>query len=228
MPVIDHITEPPKTSAFTGPHAFDAFAVAASKETPVTFDLAKISWPDGLAPTPKPFADHPPGSVISGPLTETCDVLVLLYTNFEIKALLDVFTNNPDWTTETKKSWCGYAHNFDKFKSTIEGINDDIGLRDGLFGYLFPLMVGNKRVVLYKTELHPKTNGIGLPFVPVIQQLVGELKPSLVISTGTAGAIGSELQCGDVVITDSARLHLKLNYPKFPQMNTLSKNNGAD
>jgi hypothetical protein len=225
MPATTPITAPAPSSPFTGPQAHDAFALAAEKETPITFDLAKISWPAGLAPTPKPFADHTPGSVISGPLTEKCDVLVLLYTTLEIQALLDVFTNNPAWTPERKKTWYGYAHNFDKFKSIIKGIEEDIALRDGLFGYAFPLMIGNNRVVLYKTELHPKTNGTGLPFIPVIQQLVGELQPKLVISTGTAGAIGSHLRCGDVVITDSARLHCKLNYPAFPQIDTLSKNN---
>jgi hypothetical protein len=223
MPEIAHITAPAPSSPFTGPHASDAFALAAEKERPVVFDLGKISWPDGLAPTPKPFADHPAGSVISGPLTEPCDVLVLLYTTLEIQALLDVFTNNPAWSADRKKTWYGYAHNFSEFKPEIEGINDDIALRDGLFGYLFPLMIGNSRVVLYKTELHPKTNGKDLPFIPVIKQLVGELKPKLVISTGTAGAIGSHIQCGDVVITQAARLHLQSTYPKFPKLNTLSK-----
>ena len=225
MPAIAQITAPAPSSPFTGPHALDAFAMAAQKETPIVVDLAKINWPDGFAPTPKPFTDHPAGSVISGPLTEKADVLVLLYTTYEIRALLDVFTNNAAWTPDRKKTWYGYAHNFDEYKPIIEGINEDIGLRDGLFGYLFPLMIGNKRVVLYKTELHPKTNGNKLPFVPVIRQLVSELQPSLVISTGTAGAIGSHLQCGDVVITNSARLHCKTHYPTFPDINTLSNNN---
>jgi Phosphorylase superfamily len=225
MPAISHITAPPPNRPFAGPFANDAFAIAANKETTVTIDLPTISWPDGLGPTPKPFADHAPGSVISGPLSEQCDVLVLLYTTFEIQALLDVFTNNPAWTAARQKSWYGYAHNFDKFKSIIQGIDDDTALKDGLFGYVFPLMVGETRVVLYKTELHPKTNGTGLPFIPVIQQLVSELQPKLVISTGTAGGIGSHIQCGDVVITDAARLHCKLNYPKYPAIDTLSKNN---
>lgn len=64
-----------------------------------------------------------------------------------------------------------------------------------------------------------------MPFVPVIAQLVSELQPKLVISTGTAGAVGSQINCGDVVITDAARFHLREQYPSFPDLNTLSQKN---
>jgi hypothetical protein len=57
----------------------------------------------------------------------------------------------------------------------------------------------------------------------VINQLIGGLAPKLVISTGTAGAIGSRLNCGDVIVTDSARLHLENNYPSFPALNKMSQ-----
>lgn len=58
--------------------------------------------------------------------------------------------------------------------------------------------------------------------MPVIQQLVSELKPSLVLSTGTAGAIGSHIQCGDVAVTTSARFHVQDTYPTYPKIDTLS------
>jgi hypothetical protein len=151
--------------------------------------------------------------------------LIILYTDPETSALLDVFTGKSGWTATTQKTWYPYAHNFDQFKNSIQGLSDNDSLRAGIFGHLFSLTVGTTRVALYKTELHPKTNGPSLPFIPVIAQLVGELEPKLVISTGTAGGIGSKVNCGDVVITNSARLHCKETYPSFPKLNTLSKNN---
>jgi hypothetical protein len=39
-----------------------------------------------------------------------------------------------------------------------------------------------------------------------------------VIGTGTAGAIGSNLNCGDVAVTSNARLHVQSHYPKSPKV----------
>ena len=210
------------TGQFAGVPANDAFAIAAMNETPVTVKLPKVTFPDNLAPTASMFAGHKPGDTITTALTAPADVLILLYTDEEISALLDVFTDNPSWTPARKKTWYGYGHNFNTFKPMIDG-GDDNALKAGILGYLSPMKIGTVNVVLYKTELHPKNNGKQIPFIPVIKQLVSELKPKLVISTGTAGGVGSKIQCGDVVITNSARLHLREVYAgSLASLNTLS------
>ncbi len=61
------------------------------------------------------------------------------------------------------------------------------------------MKITGKNVVLYKSELHPKQDGTPLPFVRVIQQLIAELPPDVVVTTGrtgTAGAIGIWIYCG--------------------------------
>lgn len=214
-----------KSGPFAGVSTADTFAVAASQESPVVVQLAPISWPDNLGPTPQPLGSYKPGQKITGPVSAAADVLILLYTELEISALLDVFTHNNQWTPARQATWYPYAHNFDTFKSTIEGINTDDALKAGILGYLYSMKIGDKNVVLYKSELHPKSNGNHLAFIPVIKQLVGELSPSLVISTGTAGAIGSHVNCGDVAITSSARFHLHGQYASFPAINTMSQQN---
>ena len=212
------------SGTFAGVSTHDAFAVAALQETPVTVDLAPIAWPAGLAPAVKPFGTLTPGNKITAAAPSgLTDVLIVLYTDPETSALLDVFTGNSAWTAATKKTWYPYAHNFSHFKSSIQGISGDDALVDGIFGYLYSLTIGSIRVALYKTELHPKSNGPALPFIPVISQLIAELAPTLVISTGTAGAIGNQLNCGDVVITNAARLHCRNTYPSFPSLNQLSQ-----
>ena len=60
----------------------------------------------------------------------------------------------------------------------------------------------------------------------MIAQLVSELSPKLVISTGTAGAIGSVLNCGDVIITNAARFHVRSTYATYPKIDTLSNSHG--
>jgi hypothetical protein len=213
------------SGAFAGVATHDTFALAALNESPVVVKLPKISFPDNLAPAASTFSGHKPGDKITTALNEPADVLILLYTDLEISALLDVFTRDSTWSPTRKKTWYGYGHNFGQFKGLIHG-GDDNALNSGILGFLFPMTIGNVRVVLYKTELHPKNNGKDVPFIPVIKQLVGELAPKLVISTGTAGAVGSHLQCGDVIVTSSARLHLRETYSSpLDKLNTLSQNN---
>jgi hypothetical protein len=214
-----------KSGTFAGVSVRDTFARAALKESPVKISLGTVSWPDNLGPKTQPFGNHKPGATITGAANVPTDVLVILYTDLETSALLDVFIGNPAWTPATKKTWYPYGHNFAKYKSSIQGIAGNDALKAGIFGYFSALTIGNVKVTLYKTELHPKANGTGMPFVPVIGQIVGELAPKLVISTGTAGAVGNHLNCGDVIVTDSARIHCKDSYPSFPDLDTMSRAN---
>jgi len=211
-----------RTGTFKGVDIHDAFAVAASQQQPVIVTLESIPWPANLAPEPIPLGQYQPGEKITSALQVKADVLIILYTEPETSALLDVLTNNNEWSPARKKQWCGYAHNFAQFKPIISGIDGDPALEQGMFGYLSSVRIGTKTVVLYKSELHPKQNGDLLPFIPVMQQLIQELAPSLVISTGTAGAIGSQVNCGDVAVTSAARFHCQVQYPKEPDIDTMS------
>ena len=214
-----------KSGTFRGVSAADPFAKAALEQSPVYVDLGAISWPANLAPTLTPLGSYAAGEKITERLQAKADVLIVLYTEPETSALLDVFTGNKAWSPTRRKQWCGYAHNFAKYKSSIVGAGDDTGLKEGLFGYLSAAKIGGKTVVLYKSELHPKADGDLLPFVPVMGQLISELAPSLVVSTGTAGAIGNHLQCGDVTICNTARFHCQRDYPTEPDINSMSTKN---
>ena len=192
-----------KTGPFVGFSVHDAFAVAANQETNVVFNLGSINWPDQLQPTSIPLGPYQPGEKITGPVQFKADVLILLYTEQETSAFLEVFTGNKDWSTSRRNTWNLYGHNFAQFANIIEGIKGD-SVEQGFFGYLNAMRIGDQNVAIFKTELHPKVNGNKLPIIPVIQQLVTELAPSLVLSTGSAGGMGSVLNCGDVAVMNSA------------------------
>jgi hypothetical protein len=135
-----------------------------------------------------------------------------------------VFTGSGAWTPARQRSWNGYAHDFAKYRSMIANAGHDKALAQGIMGYLSAVTIDGKMVVLYKTELHPKQDGDQLPFIPVMQQLITELQPGCVISTGTAGGIGAVLNCGDVAITKDARFHVEHDYPNFPLIDQMSAN----
>ena len=215
------------SGVFAGVSTEDAFAMTATQESPVVVTLPAITWPDTLKPVTQSLGSYTPGEKITAAVTAPADVLILLYTELEISALLEVFTQNNTWTPARKQTWYPYAHNFANFQSSIACLNYNDALKNGIFGFLYAMKIGNKNVVLYKSELHPKQNGSALPFIPVIKQLVGELAPKLVISTGTAGAIGSRLNCGDVAITTAARFHCQQTYPSFPAIDEMSRQNTA-
>ncbi|HUN26747.1 MAG TPA: protease pro-enzyme activation domain-containing protein [Steroidobacteraceae bacterium] len=212
------------SGTFAGVPVTDAFARAAAEEKPVEMSLSGIPWPRGLQPQVVPLGRYRRGTAITGPLSLTTkvDALIVLYTDPETSALLEVFTGDASWTAARKRTWCGYGHQFAKFAPIIEGIPGNAALKQGLFGYLSAVRIGRKYVLLYKSELHPKQNGNKLPFIPVMQQLISEVTPGLVISTGTAGAIGSALRCGDVAICKAARFHCQMSYPTEPQINVMS------
>jgi kumamolisin len=213
-----------ETGTFRGVAKSDAFAAAASQTEPVIVNLGPVSWPAGLAPAPTQLGKYAPGQNITEALQAQADALIVLFTEPETQALLDVLTQNNAWTAARRKAWNGYGHNFAQFAPIANSAGDE-ALESGLFGYLNAMKIGNKTVVLFKSELHPKQNGSALPFVGVMQQLIQELQPKLVIGTGTAGAIGSHIQCGDVAITDRARFHCEVKYPpKYADIDTMSAN----
>jgi hypothetical protein len=212
-----------KSGPFAGIAVNDAFAAAAQRQAPIIYSLGSIPWPDKLQPVSVALGSYAPGTKITDAVKASADVLVVLYTEDETRAFLDVFTGSSEWTPKVQGEWCEYAHNFAKFKPLIANPSANNTLKDGAFGRLSAFRVGNKNVVVYKTDLHPKQDGSGMPFVPVMQQLVSELAPAYVLTTGTAGAIGDKVQCGDVVICEGSRLHLDKTYPKYPDLATLSK-----
>ncbi len=212
-----------KSGPFAGVKANDTFALAALRQSPIMDHLPSVPWPTNLQPTSMPLGKYAPGTKITSAVSANTDVLVVLYTDQETMALLDVLTGSPDWNAKTQSEWCEYAHNFNKFKALIANLHANDTLANGAFGRLSAMKIGGKRVVLYKSELHPKQDGTGLPFVPVVQQLIGELAPNYVITTGTAGAIGDRIRCGDVTICTASRLHVQKNYPGFPGIDTLSE-----
>jgi hypothetical protein len=212
-----------KSGPFAGLKANDPFVLAAASQSPIIYPLPSVSWPTNLQPTSMPLGKYAPGTKITSAVSAPADVLVILYTEQETMALLDVLTGNPEWDAKVQSEWCEYGHNFSKFKSSIANLHANDALEDGAFGRLAAMKIAGKRVVLYKSELHPKQDGPGLPFVPVIQRLIGELAPKYVITTGTAGAIGNRIKCGDVTICTATRLHVQKKYPPFPAITQFSE-----
>lgn len=161
-----------------------------------------IDWPAGKAPEPYELDVEPD---VGDPLPRA-DVLVVTWTAAEMLALADVLT--PGVNPRTR--WYRYARNFEDFLPTIRtGAPARAARRLGSY---YPTRIGSKTVLCVKSELHMNQDGIAtgagtatLPVARFIEQMYAEVRPTLVITVGTAGGTLPEAELGDVMITRSAK-----------------------
>lgn len=160
-----------------------------------------IPWPKGLAPKtgPKPSGNG------SGALPNA-DVLVVTWTVDEGHALSRVLTPGKD----SGNDYLSYTHNFAAISRKMR--KGCPALQAKRLGAYWTTTIGGKKAVVFKSDSHlsqdtkklPQENGT-LPNYDVWNQIIDEVRPKLVITTGTAGGIGTQFEVGDVVVSPIVR-----------------------
>ena len=172
--------------------AFLAFSTATGLSR-----FTDIPWPADLEPKTDAVARK--GG--SGALPKA-DVLVVTWTVDEGHALSRVLTPGKD----SRNDYVSYTHNFARISKKMR--KGCPALNAKRLGAYWTGTIGGKRVVYFKSDSHlsqdtkvaPKA-GETLPNQDVWQQILDEVRPQMVITTGTAGGIGTECEVGDVVIS---------------------------
>ena len=188
--IIDFDSEAPSGLAFL------AFSTATGLSR-----FTDIPWPKGLAPKTGPK----PSGTGSGPLPKA-DVLVVTWTVDEGHALSRVLTPGKD----SRNDYLSYTHNFAAISSKMR--KGSPALNANRLGAYWTTTIGGKKVVVFKTDSHLSQDtkklptGTGtLPNEDVWKQIIEEVNPKLVITTGTAGGIGKECEVGDVIVSPIVR-----------------------
>jgi hypothetical protein len=171
-----------------------------------------IPWPGGLGPVPRPPAAPPDADA---PLP-AADVLVVTWTAAEHQALADVLTRG-----HPAKTWIPYRHRFGDYRPKIrKGAPAQIA---GRVGSWFPVTIGDRRVLCFKSELHLNQDGIPtgdgtatLPVRDMFAQLIEEAQPRLVLTVGTSGGVYADHGLGDVVVTRAAKFRLADEFANEP------------
>jgi nucleoside phosphorylase len=156
-------------------------------------ELTPIPWPAGLAPSPIDSG----GGGGAQPLP-VADVLVVTYTAAEGRALADVLTPGVQTT-----SWNSYTKDWSEYESLLDG--DAPARESKRLGLWHLTQIGTKRVLCFKSELHPAIDGPKLPILKLWPQILQEVAPKLVITGGTAGGVGLQTQLGDVAVPTVVR-----------------------
>ncbi|HUA21082.1 MAG TPA: hypothetical protein VMB25_20180 [Bryobacteraceae bacterium] len=167
--------------------------------------FTEIPWPRGLAPKTGPTPRGKAGS----PLPRA-DVLAVTWTVDEGHALSRVLTPGKD----SHNDYVPYTHNFATIsKKMRRGCPALLAKRLGAY---WTTTIGSKSVVVFKSESHMSQDGPELPNEDVWRQIITEVQPKLVLTTGTAGGIGKELEVGDVVVSPVVRFDCISKFKKEP------------
>ncbi|HMO27703.1 hypothetical protein [Enterovirga sp.] len=181
-----------------------------------------LPWPAGQAPRPRAVEPEPD---VEDALPEA-DVLVVTWTVAEVEALADTLSPGVP-----RNSWYRYARRFEQhYRPLIRSGAPALAARR--LGSYYPVDIAGRRVLLFKSELHLNQDGVRtghgtatLPVRDLFRQMIEEVKPSLVITVGTAGATfpperSIDLQgmtcrpheLGDVIITRGAKFRLSQEF----------------
>jgi hypothetical protein len=174
-----------------------------------------IPWPAGLAPQTAASA----GGIAGGPLPQA-DVLVVTWTVDEGHALSRVLTPGKD----SKDDYLAYTHNYAAIAADMQpGCPAREAKRLGAY---WMTTIGGKTVVVFKSDSHMSQDGPDLPNRTVWRQIIQEVQPKLVITTGTAGGIGPDAEVGDVIASPVVRFDCKTKFKAEP-FATADYSNGA-
>lgn len=159
--------------------------------------FTEIPWPTGLAPKADASARTGPAGALP-----KADALVVTWTMDEGHALSRVLTPGKD----SKNDYLSYTHNFETISKKMRKGCPAIEL--GRLGTYWTGTIGDKTIVYFKSDSHlsqdtkvaPKA-GETLPNEDVWLQIISEVQPKIVLTTGTAGGIGPDCEVGDVVVS---------------------------
>ena len=210
--IIDFDSEGPEGAAFF------AFSTATGLSR-----FTEIPWPKSLAPK----TDRAARQGKAGALPKA-DALVVTWTVDEGHALSRVLTPGKD----SRNDYVSYRHNLSRIaKKMRKGCP---ALEAGRLGAYWTTSIAGKKVVVFKSDSHlsqdvkiaPKP-GQTLPDEDVWRQIISEVNPTLVITTGTAGGIGTGCEVGDVVVSRIVRFDCENWLKKEPFAATVYRDGTA-
>ena len=149
-----------------------------------------IPWPKVM----KPKTASTPGKGRGGALPNS-DVLVVTWTVDEGHATSRVLTPGKD----SRDDYVPYRHNFSRLKPLFRA--GCPAIEANKLGSYWKSTINGHSVIVFKSESHLSQDGPKTPNVQVWQQLIDEVNPKLVLTTGTGGGIGRDTMVGDVIVS---------------------------
>lgn len=141
------------------------------------------------------------------------DVVVMTWTSAEWSAFDHVFLNSATTRSKEATDWRHSWYQYSRDAPTVEGAS----LYTPLWGYYQLVDIPGaggaaQRVLLFKCDAHlahaPWFQGLS----QMVQLILADAQPSLILSIGTAGGSRPDVRLGDTVVTNAA--HIQLQKPE--------------
>jgi nucleoside phosphorylase len=163
-----------------------------------------IPWPKSLAPQTTAKLSPRAGAALP-----RADVLVVTWTVDEGHALSRVLTPGKD----SRNDYISYTHNYAKISQDMR--NGCPAKEAKRLGAYWTAKIGGKSVVVFKSDSHMSQDGPKMPNIEVWRQIIEEVRPKLVITTGTAGGIGTAVEVGDVLVSSIVTFDCNSKFKNF-------------
>lgn len=177
-------------------------ATEAMLRTVASVPAVPVPWPSDWAPAPDALPTIPRDR---DPLPQR-DVLIVTWTAGEARTLATLMTG------DNFDDWYEYRNNLEYYIPKVTGhhapFNGNQKRYRHTLGLYFPLQIGTVSALAFKSGLHMAYDGPAMPVVDLWRQIISEVQPKFVITTGTGGGIGSDVLLGDVVVASGTRFHL--------------------
>jgi hypothetical protein len=151
------------------------------------------------------------------------DAVVLTYTNPETEAFAKIWTPLAPVNT-----WYKYRHNQAAYDAAVtnqhcaywDADRDPQNLWFRIPALYIPVQVGTKLVLVVKSGLHFSTDGPALPLQMLVTDIATQIAPKVLITTGTAGAIGDIMQVGTIYFSTILQFRCTGQYATEPWAHT--------
>jgi nucleoside phosphorylase len=177
--IIDFDSESPAGKEFT------SFSTATGLSS-----FIDIPWPSAMAPKTASSPGKGPGGALPN-----ADVLVVTWTVDEGHATSRVLTPGKD----SRNDYAPYTHNFSTLKADFRA--GCPAIEANRLGAYWKTRIAGKSVIVFKSDSHLSQDGPKAPNIKVWAQIIDEVKPKLILTTGTGGGIGSNAMVGDVIVS---------------------------
>jgi nucleoside phosphorylase len=115
---------------------------------------------------------------------------------------------------DSRNDYLSYTHNFTSISKKMR--NGCPAIQAKRLGAYWTTTINKKSVVVFKSDSHMSQDGPQLPNIDVWHQIIEEVRPKLVITTGTAGGIGKQFEVGDVIVSPIVRFDCTAKFKKQP------------
>jgi nucleoside phosphorylase len=181
--------------------------------------LPTVDWNSTGKAAPQPIAI---GTFGKGQALPKADIIIITWTSAEWAALDHVFCDSDqpmsyNASAETKSfatDWQLYDRDF---SSVVDQLTSRSPSKDaGGWGKFRMVTVNSKRVLLFKSDMHLSTDGTPIPALQMVDQIIADSTPSLILTIGTAGGTRNQDNLGSVNITNGAHFLLEASFKSKP------------